>query len=54
MNRYHIVGAIAAIWGGALLLSHLLGFSRIKGSGAYGSGQYAALVFGGLLFVSGL
>lgn len=54
MNRYRIVGAIALIWGGALLVSHLLGNSRIEGNGAYASGQYAALVFGGLLFAAGL
>jgi hypothetical protein len=54
MNRYRIVGAIALLWGGGLLLSHLLGYSRIEGSGAYASGQYFALIFGGLLFVAGL
>ena len=54
MNRYRIVGAIALVWGAALLLSHLLGFSRVEGSGAYASGQYAGLVFGGLLFIAGL
>jgi hypothetical protein len=54
MNRYRIVGAIALIWGGALLLSHLFGYNQIKGDGAYASGQYAGLVFGGLLFVAGL
>jgi hypothetical protein len=54
MNRYRILGAIALIWGGALLLSRLLGFSRVEGSGAYAAGQYAGLVFGGLLFVAGL
>jgi len=54
MNRYRIVGAIALIWGGSLLVSHLLGYSRIEGSGAYASGQYAGLIFGGLLFAAGL
>ena len=54
MNRYRIVGAIALIWGGALILSRLLGFSRVEGSGAYATGQYAGLIFGGLLFVAGL
>lgn len=54
MNRYRIVGAIALIWGGALLLSHFIGSSQIKGDGAYATGQYAGLVFGGLLFVAGL
>jgi hypothetical protein len=54
MNRYRIIGAIAFVWGAALLLSHLLGFRRVEGSGAYASGQYAGLVFGGLLFAAGL
>ena len=54
MNRYRIVGAIALVWGAALLLSHLLGFGRIEGSGAYASGQYGGLVLGGLLFAAGL
>lgn len=54
MNRYRIVGAIAFIWGAALLLSYLLGFRRIEGSGAYSAGQYAGLIFGGILLVAGL
>ena len=54
MNGYRIVGTIALIWGGALLVSHLLGYSRVEGSGAYASGQYAGLVFGGVLFAAGL
>jgi hypothetical protein len=54
MNRYRILGAIALIWGGAVLLSRFLGFSRVEGSGAYAAGQYAGLIFGGLLFVAGL
>jgi len=37
-----------------LLVSHLLGYSRVEGSGAYASGQYAGLVFGGVLFAVGL
>lgn len=54
MNRYRMVGAIALVWGGALLLSRLLGFSRVEGEGAYAAGQYAGLVFGALLFIAGL
>jgi Mn2+/Fe2+ NRAMP family transporter len=54
MNRYRIIGAIALVWGMALLLSHLLGFRRIEGSGAYAAGQYAGLLFGVLLFAVGL
>ncbi len=54
MNRYRIVGAIALVWGGALVLSHLFGLQRVEGSGAYAAGQYTGLIFGGLLFVAGL
>jgi hypothetical protein len=54
MNRYRILGFVAFVWGAALLLSHLLGARRIEGSGAYASGQYAGLVFGGLLIIAGL
>jgi hypothetical protein len=54
MNRYRIVGAIALVWGGAMLVSYLTGFNRVEGSGAYAAGQYGGLIFGGLLFVAGL
>ena len=54
MNRYRILGAIALIWGGALVLSRLLGFSNVQGNGAYASGQNGGLIFGGLLFIAGL
>lgn len=54
MNRYRILGAIAFIWGGALLLSHLLGRSRVEGNGAYAAGQYFGLIFGALLCHAGL
>jgi Mn2+/Fe2+ NRAMP family transporter len=54
MNRYRILGVIALIWGGALLLSRLLGYNRVEGVGAYAAGQYAGLIFGVLLFVAGL
>ena len=54
MNRYRIVGAIALLWGAGLLLSQFFGFNRVEGGGAYAAGQYAALIFGGLLFVAGL
>lgn len=54
MNRYRIIGAIALVWGASVLLSNLLGFRRVEGSGAYAAGQYTGLVFGGLLFAAGL
>jgi hypothetical protein len=54
MNRYRVLGTIAFIWGGALILSRLLGFSRTEGGGAYAAGQNAGLIFGGLLLAAGL
>ncbi len=54
MSRYRIIGAIALVWGGTLLLSRLLGSVELKAKGAYAAGQHAGLVFGALLFIAGL
>jgi len=54
MYRYRIVGAIALIWGGGILLSNLFGSRQVEGSGAYTAGHYVGLVLGGLLFLAGL
>lgn len=54
MNRYRIAGAIALVWGAAMLIWHFIGGNRVEGNGAYASGQHTALIFGGLLFVVGL
>ena len=50
--RNRILGAIGVIWGGAMLVSALLR-ARPEGSGAYGAGQGAGLVFAVLLVVVG-
>ncbi len=49
-----VAAVIAVLWGGALLLSHLLGFNRIEGGGPYAAGQWAGLAFGALLLLAGL
>lgn len=49
-----IVAVVAALWGAALLLSHLLGFRPIEGDGPYAAGQRAGVAFGALLLFAGL
>lgn len=48
-----ILGAVAALWGGAILVSALLR-GGAEGSGSYAGGQIAGFIFGGLLFCVGL
>lgn len=52
--RNRILGAIAILWGGGILLSKLLGGSQVEGNGAYAAGQTVALIFGGLMFIVGV
>ena len=52
--RNRIVGGIAVVWGGAILGMKLFGSQPAPSGGAYGAGQGAGLIFGGLLFVVGL
>ena len=52
-TRNRILGGIGVLWGGGILLFRLFG-SQPAAAGAYGAGQTAGLVFGGLLFVVGL
>ena len=47
-----IFGAIGVLWGGAILIRAYLGGGPV-GSGAYRSGQVAALVFAALLALAG-
>ena len=49
-----ILAVVAVLWGGGLLLSHLLGLNPVKGSGPYAAGQWAGLAFGVLLLAAGL
>jgi hypothetical protein len=53
MTRNRIFGLIGVIWGGAILLSRLLGSTPPPGKGAYGAGQAAGLVFAFLLLIVG-
>lgn len=52
--RNRIFGAIGVLWGAGLLLFQLLGSNQAQGKGAYGSGQSAGLIFGGLLLAVGM
>ncbi len=52
--RNYIFGGIGVVWGGAILLSYLLGFNQIRGNGAYSAGQYLGIIFGVLLFAAGI
>ena len=51
--RNKIVGGIGILWGGGILASWLAGGSG-GGSGAYQSGQGAAVIFGLVMFVAGV
>ncbi len=53
MNWNRIVGVIAALWGAGILISFLLRSGSI-GGGAYGAGQFTALIVGVLLLGAGL
>lgn len=53
MTRNRVLGLIGVIWGGAILLSRFLSASPPSGSGAYGAGRAAGLVFAILLLVVG-
>jgi hypothetical protein len=51
--RNRIFGGIGILWGGAILLQRFIADSP-QGSGAYQSGQSAAVVFGAAMLVAGL
>ncbi|HWZ63362.1 MAG TPA: hypothetical protein VNX02_10100 [Steroidobacteraceae bacterium] len=50
--RNRILGAIGVIWGGAVLLNWYRG-SGAHGSGAYAAGYSTGVIFGALLFLVG-
>jgi hypothetical protein len=52
--RQRVLGGIGVLWGGLILLSRVFGGAPPAGSGAYGAGRNAALVFAVLLFSVGL
>jgi hypothetical protein len=49
--RNKIFGWIGVVWGGLIVVVTLL--HGISGSGAYGSGQVTAVVFGVLMLLAG-
>jgi len=50
-----VLGWIAVVWGGLVLLSGLAKLSSGGvGGGAYGAGQVTGFVFGGLLCAAGI
>ena len=50
-----ILGWIGVVWGGLVLLSGLAKLlSGGLGGGAYGAGQFAGFLFGGLLCLAGV
>ena len=51
MFHTHILPAVIAIWGAALVINTLGGTT---GSGAYGAGQAAAGVFGAVMVFAGV
>ena len=55
MMKNKMLGWIAIVWGGLVLLSGLTKlFSGGMGAGAYGAGQVAGFLFGGVLCSVGL
>lgn len=51
--RDKIFGGIGILWGGAILVRWLMGATD-GGSGAYQSGQSAAVIFGIVMLMAGL
>jgi uncharacterized membrane protein HdeD (DUF308 family) len=51
--RQIILGVIGVIWGAAILIAHFAGVGPSGGSGAYGAGQNAAVVFGAVFLLAG-
>ena len=52
--RNRIFGGIGVLWGGALVLRWLTSGTSASGSSAYQAGQSGAVVFGGLMLLTGL
>ena len=51
--KNRIVGVIGILFGGGILVSHFLRETPASG-GAYGGGQIAGLVFGGVMLLAGI
>jgi hypothetical protein len=52
MVRRILIPAVVALWGAAIVINHFAS-SQPHGSGAYASGQSAAVYFGGLMAIVG-
>jgi hypothetical protein len=52
--RYRILGAIAVIWGGVILVAHRKGVASSDGAGAYLGGETPGVLFALALLVVGL
>jgi hypothetical protein len=48
-----ILALVVTVWGAGIVLRGLLG-DGVDGTGAYGAGQIAAFLFGGLMVVAGI
>jgi hypothetical protein len=53
MVRRVLVPAVLALWGAAIVINHLASSAQSHGSGAYASGQSAAVFFGAVMAVLG-
>jgi hypothetical protein len=53
MVRRVIVPAVVALWGAAIVINHFASSARSHGSGAYASGQSAAVLFGIVMAILG-
>ncbi|MDQ3821589.1 MAG: hypothetical protein M3362_28455 [Acidobacteriota bacterium] len=49
-----LLGVIAVVWGAGILAFGLMNGGGTKGSGAYGAGQTAGLIFGVALLMAGI
>ena len=52
MNWSKILGVLVAVWGAGILISFL--FRGPSGGGAYGAGQFIALIIGVLMLGAGI
>jgi len=53
--KLKIFGWVGVVWGGLVVLSGLAKLaSDDMGDGAYGAGQFAGFIFGGLLCLAGI
>jgi hypothetical protein len=51
--KRRILGAIGVLWGGTLVVGHLIEGAKIDYSSAYSAGQSTGLILGALMFLAG-